>query len=185
MVEADRWFSAASRRYQASRRSRSRCGAPTRPAVDGAGRSPPCPRLVRCGGPPASGLRARAGPPRRNRRGPGGSGGRHRPPSAAGARLRRSRLRDTTRPHPGRRRPHGGGETWRGRAETRTRNCSHVTRMRSPIMPPSSGSRSEAIPTERCGSHGRTSHSARPRVPTRSCAGRAATRRASRNVRSR
>jgi hypothetical protein len=58
-------------------------------------------------------------------------------------------------------------------------SCSRVTRMRSPIMLPSSGSRSAAIPSEHSGSPGRISHSARPLVPGRSWADRAATRRAS------
>ena len=91
-------------------------GTPTRPAVDGARRAPPRPCLVRCGSPPAPGLRPRAGPPRRARRCPRRDGGGNRPPAAAGARIRRPRLRDAARPNPGRHRPHRGGAdlAWQG-----------------------------------------------------------------------
>jgi hypothetical protein len=60
------------------------------------------------------------------------------------------------------------------RRKPATTNCSHVTKTRSPIMPPNSGSRPAAIPDERSGSRGRTFHSARPLVPARSCTAQAA-----------
>jgi tetratricopeptide (TPR) repeat protein len=48
------------------------------------------------------------------------------------------------------------------RRKPATTKCSCVTKTRSPIMPPSSGSRSAAIASEPSASRARTSHSARP-----------------------
>ena len=93
----------------------------------------------------------------------GETGGGHRPPSAAGA---RSRLRDAARPHLGQRRPHRGGpRPGAARRKPAMTNCSRVIKTRSPIMPPNSGSRSAAIPSERSRSRGRIFHSARSSCP--------------------
>ena len=72
---------------------------------------------------------------------------------------------------PRRRRP---GVAWRKPATT---NCSRVTRMRSPTMPPNSGSPSAAIASERSASRATTSHSDRPLGPGCSCVARGTTRR--------
>ena len=102
--------------------------------------------------------------------------GRRRPPSLAFGRWRSHPTIPITRrtspaswampATPRRRRP---GVT---RPKPAMTSCSRATDTRSPIMPPSSGSRSVAIPSGRFRSPGRISHSVRPLVPARSCAAR-------------
>ena len=73
--------------------------------------------LVRCGGPPSPGLRPRARAPRQDRR---RSLARRQPPSPACGRWRSfptTRITRRSSPHPGRRRPLRGAQTWRGKAE--------------------------------------------------------------------